>query len=273
MSASSRPTVLVGVHVHERPDGLLATLESLRADAEGGRFELVLLPDGPDAATRSALAALGRRRQDGTAEALGPPACFNRLALASDAEVIVLLESGSVAGPGWLDALLAALAADPPTDWRARRRTARGTSRRCSAAAAGRRPRSPRPRPRRPRASAPRRARWRRSTGPPTSASRSGGRCSTRSARPTRASRSGPAGRWSTPPARCARASARVGLRGVRVPGAVHAAPPARGGGALRRPPSAATRTPSARCGCAARAPATSRTAAARSASTSPRAS
>jgi glycosyltransferase involved in cell wall biosynthesis len=93
--------------------GLLATLAALRPDAVAGRFDLLLLPDGPDAALRTALSGLGDLPPDAGGDALGPPACFNRLARASNADVIVLIESGCVAGPGWLDALLAALAADP----------------------------------------------------------------------------------------------------------------------------------------------------------------
>jgi glycosyltransferase involved in cell wall biosynthesis len=105
-------SVLVGVHVHEQPDGLRTTLASLR-EAPAPEFELVLLPDGPDPATRRALAELSDVRQDGTPHPEGPPACFNRLARASRAEVIVLLESGCITGSGWLDRLLSALAADP----------------------------------------------------------------------------------------------------------------------------------------------------------------
>lgn len=105
-------SILVGVHVHEQPAALHATLASL--DATGGAgFDLVLLPDGPDGATRDALSRLGDLRQDATDQPLGPPACFNRLARTSGADVIVLLESGSIAGSGWLARLLAALDADP----------------------------------------------------------------------------------------------------------------------------------------------------------------
>lgn len=100
--------VLVGVHVHEQPAGLLATVAALRAQS----VELLLLPDGPDAATRVALADLSDIESDGTVEPLGPPACFNRLARAG-ADVSVLLESGCLPGPGWLDALLEALDAHP----------------------------------------------------------------------------------------------------------------------------------------------------------------
>jgi glycosyltransferase involved in cell wall biosynthesis len=48
-----------------------------------------------------------------TTEPRGGAACFNRLVQASDSEVIVLLESGAIVGPHWLDHLLAGLHADP----------------------------------------------------------------------------------------------------------------------------------------------------------------
>jgi hypothetical protein len=47
------------------------------------------------------------------AEPFGPPACLNRLAAATDAPVVMLLESGVLVRPGWLDSLLATLDADP----------------------------------------------------------------------------------------------------------------------------------------------------------------
>ncbi len=102
----------IGVHVHAEPEGLQATLLSVRANTSPV-VELLLLPDGPDQATAAALAELQQVPQWGTVEPLGPPACFNRLAAASQADFLVLLESGAQVGPGWLEALLAALAADP----------------------------------------------------------------------------------------------------------------------------------------------------------------
>ena len=104
--------VQMGIHVHAEPERLHATLASLRTNTSQP-IELLLLPDGPDAETSIALAALRDLPQSGTAEPLGPPACFNRLAVASEADIIVLLESGAVVGPGWLDYLLTALDADP----------------------------------------------------------------------------------------------------------------------------------------------------------------
>jgi len=104
--------VCIGIHVHAEPERLLATLSSVRAQT-AQTVELLLLPDGPDDATRAVLATLGDLAQLGTAEPRGAAACFNRLAEASATEVVVLLESGAQVGPAWLDHLLAALEADP----------------------------------------------------------------------------------------------------------------------------------------------------------------
>jgi O-antigen biosynthesis protein len=103
--------VLVGVHVHAQPAQLRATLASLQSGG-GPSFRLVLLPDGPDAGTRAALTSIAVP-QDATARALGPAACLNRLARDGAADVIVLLESGCLVGPGWLEGLLAALCTRP----------------------------------------------------------------------------------------------------------------------------------------------------------------
>lgn len=103
--------VCIGVNVHAEPERLHATLASLRANTRAG-VELLLLPDGPDAETSYALSFLNELRQLGTAEPLGAAACFNRLANATDADVLVLLESGSLVSARWLDYLLDALEAN-----------------------------------------------------------------------------------------------------------------------------------------------------------------
>src|SRR5262245_20815454 len=106
------PSVCIGIHVHAEPHRLEATLASVHANTtEVG--DLLLLPDGPDEDTNAALQTLRDLPQLGTANPLGPAACFNRLATASQAEVLVLLESGSQVAPRWLEHLLAALAANP----------------------------------------------------------------------------------------------------------------------------------------------------------------
>ncbi len=102
--------ICVGVHVHAEPERLLATLESLRKHTSQA-IDVLLLPDGPDDTTQATLDTLRDLPQSGTVGPLGPPACFNRLAQATNAEVLILLESGALVGPGWLDYLLAALAA------------------------------------------------------------------------------------------------------------------------------------------------------------------
>jgi hypothetical protein len=74
--------------------------------------DVYLLPDGPDAQTRSALRRLRDVPQLSTRTAFGAPACLNRLATTTDADLVVLLESGAIVGPHWLDYPCAALATD-----------------------------------------------------------------------------------------------------------------------------------------------------------------
>ena len=104
--------ICIGVQVYEHPDGFARTLAALRANTSSDA-EIVLLPDGPDAATRHALSSLPELTRLATDEARGAAACFNRLAAHTDADVIVFLESGTQPGPGWLDHLLRGLNTDP----------------------------------------------------------------------------------------------------------------------------------------------------------------
>jgi glycosyltransferase involved in cell wall biosynthesis len=104
--------VCIGIEVSEQPERLLATLESVRLNTTD-TAEVVLLPDGPDALTVLALKNLTHLKQLGSESPLGRAACLNRLARGSDADVLVLLESGDQVAPRWLDHLLAALNNDP----------------------------------------------------------------------------------------------------------------------------------------------------------------
>ncbi len=101
----------IGVYVHAEPERLLATLDALTAHTAPG-YELLLLADGPDAATRAVLGQLSGVAQSTTEASAGPAACFNRLCAGTNADTLVLLESGVIVGPGWADALMAALQAD-----------------------------------------------------------------------------------------------------------------------------------------------------------------
>jgi glycosyltransferase involved in cell wall biosynthesis len=105
-------TICIGVHVHAEPQRLRATLDSLRSNT-GLAFDLLLLPDGPDDATKAVLNILRDLQQSGTPDPLGPPACFNRLVTSTTAGIVILLESGALVGPNWLEYLLAALTSDP----------------------------------------------------------------------------------------------------------------------------------------------------------------
>jgi glycosyltransferase involved in cell wall biosynthesis len=100
--------VLIGIHVYEDPERLKGTLASIRqhtpADAQ-----VLLLPDGPDATTSAALAALPHIPQYASERPRGTAAAFNRLAGAGNEDVVVLIESGCVVSDGWLDRLLRTL--------------------------------------------------------------------------------------------------------------------------------------------------------------------
>jgi glycosyltransferase involved in cell wall biosynthesis len=105
--------VSIGVTVHAEPERLRETLACLTAHTDASA-EIILLPDGPDAATARALRQLRHYQQLGSVEPRGASACFNRLVGSSaKADVVVLLESGGLVGPQWLDRLLEALFADP----------------------------------------------------------------------------------------------------------------------------------------------------------------
>lgn len=87
--------------MHAQPERLRATLAALAG------LDVIVLPDDPDPETAAAIETLELPISVG--DGIGPPACFNRLAARSDARVVVLLESGSIPSPGWLETLLAAL--------------------------------------------------------------------------------------------------------------------------------------------------------------------
>jgi len=103
--------VAIGVHVHASPDQLHRTMAAVK-DNSPPDVELMLLPDGPDPPTRKALAAYSDSAQYPTIEPRGAAACFNRLGRETSAEIVVLLESGSIPGPGWLHYILAAIERD-----------------------------------------------------------------------------------------------------------------------------------------------------------------
>src|SRR5947199_360379 len=104
--------ITLGVHVHTQPERLRATLASIERHTAIDH-DLILLPDGPDDEIRRELTAFAGLRQLPDEGALGPAACLNRLARHTEAGIIVLIESGVVVGPRWLDHLVAALDRSP----------------------------------------------------------------------------------------------------------------------------------------------------------------
>ena len=99
--------ISIGVYVDGELERLRWTLASLNANTPHD-VELLLLLDGVALHDTP-----NRVKLSGTSDARGTTACFNRLASLSEADVLVLLESGVQVAPGWLDRLLAALNADP----------------------------------------------------------------------------------------------------------------------------------------------------------------
>lgn len=99
--------ISIGIYVDGELERFRWTLASLNANVPND-VELLLLLDGV-ALNENPL----HLKLSGTSDARGAAACFNRLASLTDADVLVLLESGVQVAPGWLDRLLAALDADP----------------------------------------------------------------------------------------------------------------------------------------------------------------
>jgi glycosyltransferase involved in cell wall biosynthesis len=76
-------------------------------------FSLFLLTDAADEGSHRNLEANQDVQQILSSTDLGGAACFNLLAEHTDTDVFVLLENGTLFGPGWLEYLLAALEAGP----------------------------------------------------------------------------------------------------------------------------------------------------------------
>lgn len=104
--------IAIGIHFDEGADRLRGTLASVRANTNIG-YDWLVLADGPlDAATQRVTQEFGISVSSSNAP-VGAAACFNRLLAGGSAEVFIFLEAGCLVSPNWLDALLAALDADP----------------------------------------------------------------------------------------------------------------------------------------------------------------
>jgi glycosyltransferase involved in cell wall biosynthesis len=110
--AAAAMRIAVGIRVDTEPERLTATLEHLRRYT-AHPIEILLLADGPDLSMQRVLAEWGDLPQSATAQQLGAAACFNRLLRHGNADLMIFMEAGALVGPGWLEPLLAALAADP----------------------------------------------------------------------------------------------------------------------------------------------------------------
>ena len=104
--------ICLGIHVYSNPERLAETMAGLRANTPQP-LQIVLLADGPDAATQAALGSYPEMARLETAVPQGAPFSFNHLLCHKNADLYIFLENGVVVGHGWLDHLLTALQADP----------------------------------------------------------------------------------------------------------------------------------------------------------------
>jgi glycosyltransferase involved in cell wall biosynthesis len=102
----------IGVHVHTEPARLRATLAAIARNTACAH-EVMVIPDGADAETLAAIAALTGVRVLDDDGPRGGAACLNKLARATDAGIVVLVENGALVAPGALDRLVAALESAP----------------------------------------------------------------------------------------------------------------------------------------------------------------
>src|SRR5438477_5218941 len=101
-------SVAIAVAAHAHPARLRATIAAIARNTTPP-YELFVVPDGADKETAAAFANLEGMRVLPDVGAVGNASCLNRAVQSTDADVIVLLESGALVGPRWLDHLVAAL--------------------------------------------------------------------------------------------------------------------------------------------------------------------
>lgn len=104
--------VAVGVHVHAEPERFRRTLAAIARNT-APTCEVLIIPDGADEATAAELATLRDVRVLDDRGARGGATALNRLVHETDAQIVVLLESGAVPATLWLDGLLDALGSSP----------------------------------------------------------------------------------------------------------------------------------------------------------------
>src|SRR5437867_4251936 len=103
--------VTIGIPVHAEADRFLATLDAVRRNNSGSP-EIIVIPDGASDEIRSLLPSVEARVLEDRG-ALGGAAALNYLFRSCDADIVVLLESGAIVSPRWLDHLVKALNSSP----------------------------------------------------------------------------------------------------------------------------------------------------------------
>jgi hypothetical protein len=107
------PPVSVVVRLAGSAGSALRTLESIAAHTSADLYDVVVVDDGADSEVSDLLAALDGDVRVVRAASAGATAAFDAGAAAATGEHLAFVDDGVVVTPGWLDALLAALDADP----------------------------------------------------------------------------------------------------------------------------------------------------------------
>ena len=105
--------ISIGIHFDSEAQRLAATLSSLHANSSRDAEVLVFADGTPEIPYSFHVPDVKFFRESSDPLRRGAAACFNRLAAYSDADILVLLESGARVGSRWLEYLLRALDADP----------------------------------------------------------------------------------------------------------------------------------------------------------------
>lgn len=102
--------IIIGIYENEDVERVKQTLSAIHAYTPETHKLLLLLDGLPEPKVTNAFRSVP---QVTTSDPVGRPSCFNRLLKNESADLYVLLESGAVVGPNWLELLIEGLNSDP----------------------------------------------------------------------------------------------------------------------------------------------------------------
>jgi glycosyltransferase involved in cell wall biosynthesis len=103
--------VSIVVHVHQIREAFRATIDAVRAGTPRAH-DLIVIADAAESEVEQEAGRVSGARVIRNAEPRGAASHLNAAFAETSSDVVVLLESGSIPGPGWLDLLVAPLESD-----------------------------------------------------------------------------------------------------------------------------------------------------------------